>query len=428
MSATRRLAAILAADVAGYSLLIGADEQGTLNHLRALRAEVIDPSIAAHNGRIVKTTGDGLLAEFSSTIDGLRAAQAIQAQMGERNAGLVSERRIEFRIGIHQGDIIVEDGDIFGDGVNIAARLETLAEPGGICVSARVQEDASGKLDLAFRDLGEQQLKNIARPVRVYAIDTAPVSSSTRARSANLTPRRSIVVLPFANLSPDPEQEFFADAITDDLTTDLSRVADSFVIARTTAFTYKGKAVDVRQVARELGVRYVVEGSVRRLGERLQVNVQLIDGERGSHLWADRFDTDRRDLAEAQSEIVGRLSKTLNAELIMDIGRRIEQERVADTDARDVVMRARALRVQMSAADAPARPLIVGLLERAIVLDPGSVDARIQLANLLVSDVADALSSSVEEHKGRAEQLIPSPIDQNRCAQSRNPIDIMVQG
>jgi adenylate cyclase len=413
MSATRRLAAILAADVAGYSLLIGADEQGTLNHLRALRAEVIDPSIAAHIGRIVKTTGDGLLAEFSSTIDGLRAAQAIQAQMGERNAGLVSERRIEFRIGIHQGDIIVEDGDIFGDGVNIAARLETLAEPGGICVSARVQEDASGKLDLAFRDLGEQQLKNIARPVRVYAIDTAPVSSSTRARSANLTPRRSIVVLPFANLSPDPEQEFFADAITDDLTTDLSRVADSFVIARTTAFTYKGKAVDVRQVARELGVRYVVEGSVRRLGERLQVNVQLIDGERGTHLWADRFDTDRRDLAEAQSEIVGRLSKTLNAELIMDIGRRIEQERVADTDARDVVMRARALRVQMSAADAPARPLIVGLLERAIVLDPGSVDARIQLANLLVSDVADALSSSVEEHKGRAEQLISEALERD---------------
>src|SRR5258707_10269348 len=235
--------------------------------------------------------------------------------MAKGNAGIAAEKRIEFRVGINVGDVVVEDGDIFGDGVNVAARLEGLADPGGICVSARVQEDVAGKLDIAFRDLGEQQLKNITRPVRAYAIDAAPARLSPVGRSTNLTPRISIVVLPFASLSPDREQEYFADAVTDDLTTDLSRIADSFVIARTTAFTYKGKAVDARQAARELGVRYVLEGSVQRMGERVQVNVQLIDGESGSHVWADRFDTDRRDLAEAQSEITGRLARTLGAEL-----------------------------------------------------------------------------------------------------------------
>jgi adenylate cyclase len=233
------------------------------------------------------------------------------------------------------------------------------------------------------------------------------------APAASTVPRLSIVVLPFASLSADPDQEYFADAITDDLTTDLSRIADSFVIARTTASTYKGKAVDIRQVARELGVRYVLEGSVRRLGDRAQVNVQLIDGETGSHVWADRFDTDRRDLAEAQSEIVGRLARTLSAELIRDIGRRIEQESAADPGARDVVMHARALRIQTSAADVRARPRMVDLLERAIILDPGSVDGRIQLANILVSDVADGLSSSVEQHKRRAEQLISEALERD---------------
>jgi adenylate cyclase len=234
-----------------------------LSRLKVIRAELIDPSIAAHNGRIVKTTGDGLLAVFGSSVDALRGAQEAQAGLRERNAGLAPDSRIELRIGIHQGDIVVEDGDIFGDGVNIAARLEGLADPGGICVSARVQEDAAGKLDLAFRDLGEQQLKNIARPVRAYAIDVLPLRPSLADKSANPVPLISLVVLPFTNLSPDPEQEYFADAITDDLTTDLSRITDSFVIARSTAFTYKGKAVDVRQVARELGVRYVFEGSVQ---------------------------------------------------------------------------------------------------------------------------------------------------------------------
>jgi adenylate cyclase len=433
MAATRRLAAILAADVAGYSRLIGADEQRTLERLKEIRAELIEPSVGAHNGRIVKTTGDGLLIEFASTVDALRCAGGIQAQMRERNATLAPDRRIDFRIGVHQGDIVVEDGDIFGDGVNIAARLEALAEPGGICVSARVQEDAAGKLDLAFRDLGEQHLRHIARPVRVYAID--PRLAQTTAAGiapADPAPRISLVVLPFASLSPDPEQGYFADAVTDDLTTDLSRIADSFVIARTTAFTYKGKAVDVRQVARELGVRYVLEGSVRTLGEWVQVNVQLIDGATGSHVWADRFDTNRRDLAEAQSEVTGRLARTLDAELIRDAGRRIELERAADPGARDLVMRGRALRLQgyskgYAAFHNPQRDLY----ERALALDPTSVEARVHLALNLAGVVAEGDSSSIEEDKARAEQLLREALerDPNR-QQARTAMGLLrkVQG
>ena len=256
MAATRRLAAILAADVAGYSRLIGTDEQGTLRRLKAIRAELIEPAIAEHHGRIVKTTGDGLLAEFASTVDALRCACEIQTQMAERNFALAPDACIEFRIGIHQGDIVVEeDGDFFGDGVNIAARLEALAEPGGVCVSARVQEDAAGKLDLAFRDLGEQQLKNIARTVRAYAIEVAAVPS--RGLAAASAPRLSIVVLPFTNLNNDPEQQYFADAITEDLTTDLSRIAGMFVISRNTAFTYRDRGASTRQIGRELAMMTV---------------------------------------------------------------------------------------------------------------------------------------------------------------------------
>jgi class 3 adenylate cyclase len=307
----RRLAAILAADMAGYSRLIGADEEGTLSRLKALRAEVIDPKIAEHHGRIVKTTGDGLLVEFASVVDALRCAAEIQAAAAETNAPLPADKRINLRIGINMGDIVVEDGDIFGDGVNVAARLEGLAEPGGICVSARVREEAAGKLDLAFRDLGEQQLKNIERPVRAYAVGAAASPTRHRRRrivtnrlvaaavilvvagigttawwawprpslpattaealptaspptgslDAKPAPRLSIVVLPFANLSNDPEQQYFADGITDDLTTDLSRLRNVMVISRSTAFTYKGKDVDAKQIGRELGVRYVLEAA-----------------------------------------------------------------------------------------------------------------------------------------------------------------------
>ena len=412
MPVTRRLAAIFAADVAGYSRLIGADEQGTLGRLRAIRIELIDSSIAAHNGRVVKTTGDGLLAEFASTVDALICASKIQTQMAERNAALTPETRIDFRIGIHQGDIVVEDADIFGDGVNIAARLEGVAEPGGICVSARVQEDAVGKLDFAFRDLGDQRLKNIARPVRAYAIAAGTLASPSSARKlADPAPRLSIVVLPFANISADPEQEYFADAITDDLTTDLSRIADSFVIARTTAFTYKGKAVDVRQVARELGVRYVLEGSVRRTGDQVRVNVQLIEAETGNHLWADRFQADRVDLVEAQDELTSRLARTLNLELTEAVGRRVEQEQAANPDAHDFVMRGWAWWYRrMSPA---SRYEAQQAFEQALKADPRSVEARIGLATILISDIADGWSHNAENELPRAEELLHEALDCN---------------
>jgi adenylate cyclase len=335
MSATRRLAAILAADVAGYSRLIGADEEGTLNRLRSIRAEVIDPKIAAHNGRLVKTTGDGLLVEFGSVVDALRCATEVQREMVQRNEETAEAERIDYRIGVHQGDIVVEDADILGDGVNIAARLEALAEPGGICVSGRVQEDAVGRLDVSFDDLGEQVLKNIARTVRVYSISAAALSAlppiMNTSKIANPPPASaplSIVVLPLANLSGDGAQDYFADAITDDLTTDLSRIAESFVIARNSAFTYKGKSVGTKQISRDLGVRYIVQGSVRRTGEHVRVNVQLIDGANGAQLWAERFETTRSDLDEAQEEIVSRLAHTLNRELVVAEKSRTRRRRI----------------------------------------------------------------------------------------------------
>src|SRR5215472_4012656 len=292
MTATRRLAAILAADVAGYSRLIGADEGGTLQRLRAIRDELVDPTLAAHHGRLVKTTGDCLLVEYSSVVDALRSATEIQACMAERNAPVPQVQRIEFRIGLNVGDVVVEEGDIFGDGVNVAARLEGLAEPGGICVSARVQEDAAGKLDLAFEDMGERQLKNIARAVRVYRVqDIAPTAKTSTIAASPALPipdKPSIAVLPFANMSGDPDQEYFADGMVEEITTAIARLPWLFVIARNSAFTYKGKSVDVKQVARELGVRYVLEGSVRKAGNRVRITGQLIDTATGAHIWADR--------------------------------------------------------------------------------------------------------------------------------------------
>ncbi len=293
----RRLSAILAADVAGYSQLVGADEEGTIGQLKAHRAAVFDPKLAEHNGRLVKTTGDGLLAEFASVVDAVRCAVDVQRGMVSRNADVPEAKRIEFRIGVHVGDIIVEDDDIFGDGVNVAARLEGLAEPGGICVSARVQEDVEGRLDVGFMDEGEQQLKNIARPIRVYrvALDGAEARIEAKARMASpgtgaVPDMPSIAVLPFQNMSADPDQEFFADGMVEDIITDLSRYRNIFVIARNSTFTYKGRAVDVKQVGRELGVRYVLEGSVRRAGSRIRITGQLIDAATAVHIWADRFE------------------------------------------------------------------------------------------------------------------------------------------
>jgi adenylate cyclase len=304
MSQTRRLAAILAADVAGYSRLIGADEGGTLRALKAIRAELIDPTIAAHNGRLVKTTGDGLLVEFGSVVDALRCATEVQAGMAQRNAPTPADNRIEFRIGINVGDIVVEDGDIFGDGVNVAARLEGLAEPSGICVSARVQEGATGKLDLAFEDLGEQALKNIARPVRAYRVATGPVSATALEKPALALPDTpSVVVLPFANMSGDPEQDYFADGMVDEIITALSRFPSLFVIARNSSFIYKGRAVDVKQIGRELGVRYVLEGSLRNSGNRIRVTAQLVEAETGKHVWAERYDRGLVDIFALQDEI-----------------------------------------------------------------------------------------------------------------------------
>jgi len=297
----RRLTAILAADVAGYSRLMGADEEGTLAQLKAHRQALVDPKITEHRGRIVKTTGDGILVEFASVVDAVRCAVEVQRGMVERNNAVPPEKRIDFRIGINVGDIIIDGGDIFGDGVNVAARLEGLAEPGGICVSGRVQEDTSGRLAIDFEDAGEQQLKNIMRPIRVYRVrfDGAAKSAPT----LPLPGKPSIAVLPFDNMSRDPDQDFIADGIAEEITTALSRYPSLFVIARNSCFTYKGRAVDVKQVGRELGVRYVLEGSLRRAGNRMRLTAQLVESEAGKHVWAERYDRDIADIFVVQDEI-----------------------------------------------------------------------------------------------------------------------------
>ncbi len=311
MTTTRRLAAVLAADVAGYSRLIGADEGGTLQAFKTIRAELFDPTIAAHNGRLVKMTGDGLLVEFSSVVDALRCATEMQAGMAERNATIPTDTRIEFRIGINVGDVVIEDGDIFGDGVNVAARLEALAEPGGICVSARVQEDATGTLDLVFEDMGEQELKKIARQVRVYRIRGSEVAGramGTVELSLAMPDKPSVAVSPFTNMSGDPEQEFFADGMAEDIITALSRCPWLFVIARNSSFTFKGRAIDVKQVGRELAVRYLLEGGVRKSGNRIRVTAQLVEAETGNHIWAERYDRDLVDVFSMQDEITRAVS------------------------------------------------------------------------------------------------------------------------
>ena len=295
----RRLAAILAADVAGYSGLMGQDEAGTLARLNALRRELIDPRVAEHKGRIVKTTGDGLLIEFPSVVEAVACALAIQQGMAERNADIPQDRRIEFRIGINSGDVIVEDGDIHGDGVNIAARLEGLAEPGMICCSAIVQGQVEGRLDCTFEDQGEQSLKNIARPVRVYRVGPRAAAPPALA----LPDKPSIAVLPFQNMSGDPEQEYFVDGMVEEIITALSRIRWLFVIARNSSFTYKGQAVDVKQIGRDLGVRYVLEGSVRKGGNRVRITAQLVETETGAHLWADRFDGSLEDIFDLQDQV-----------------------------------------------------------------------------------------------------------------------------
>ena len=346
----RRLAAILAADVAGYSRLMGADEEGTLERLKALRRELVDPKIAEHHGRIVKTTGDGLLVEFGSVVDAVRCAVAVQQAMPERDTGVAADSRIELRIGINLGDVIVEGEDLYGDGVNIAARIEALADPGGVFVSNTVHDHVRDRLPLVFEDLGGQQVKNIARPVRVYRVrDTvaagksasAPVPELPAAPAAALPlpDKPSIAVLPFQNISGDPEQEYFADGMVEEIITALSRIRWLFVIARNSSFTYKGRLVDVKEVGRELGVRYVLEGSVRKAGTQVRITGQLIDALTGTHLWADRFDGSLEDVFELQDRIAVSVAGALQAAEM----RRSAGRSTTDPTAYDLYLRALAV-------------------------------------------------------------------------------------
>src|SRR5712672_851943 len=339
----RRLAAILAADVAGYSRLMGADEEGTLAALKELRRGLADPKIKEHRGRIVKTTGDGLLVEFASVVDAVRCAVEVQHEMAERNAGVPEERRIQFRIGINLGDIIKDGRDIYGDGVNIAARLEALAEPGGICVNRVVRDQVRDKLDFAFEDAGEQRVKNIARPLRVYHVRPGQVADeemSTAKPPLALPDKPSLAVLPFQNMSGDPEQEYFADGIVEEITAALCRVRDFFVIARNSAFSYKGGAVSVQQVSRELGVRYLIEGSVRKAGNRVRITAQLIDGPSGNHLWADKYDGAVTDIFDLQDRITGSVVGAIQPSVRSAEIERSRRKRPESLDAYDLVLRA----------------------------------------------------------------------------------------
>ena len=433
---------------------MGKDEAGTLARLRTHRRELIDPKIAEHKGRIVKTTGDGMLVEFPSVVEAVTCAVAFQQGMAERNSGVPADERIEFRVGINLGDVIVEDGDIFGDGVNVAARLEGLAEPGGICISRTVHDQIRDKLPHAFDDLGEQSVRNIARPVRVYALRPeavanlsvsgmpiapprrrrtvtavvtavalvafvmagtawwvwpakkfAPASSASNAPAAGAmseglsAPPLSIVVLPFANLSNDPAQQYFADGITEDLTTDLSRIERMRVISRDTAFAYKDKPIDAKQIGRELGVRYVLEGSVRRSGNFVRVNAQLIDAATNAHLWADRFDRDIGDLFTLQNEITARIAGALQSQLAIAEARRP----ITNPDALDYIMRGRSVLTRPISKENYKEA--VGLFETALRLDPQATDAAAWLAIALVVRVTDEVSDSPDADLQRAGRL-----------------------
>jgi TolB-like protein/class 3 adenylate cyclase len=400
---TRKLAAILVSDVVGYSRLAGADEDRTLARLRTLRSDLIDPTIAVHHGRIVKRTGDGSIIEFRSVVDAVNCAIEVQRAMVERNAEVAPDKRIEFRIGIHLGDVVEEsDGDLMGDGVNIAARLEGIAKPGAICLSEQAYWQVKGRLDLAVSDLGPTQLKNIAEPIRVYALDVGmpavakPAPAEAPEKSA--PPRLSMVVLPFANIGGDPEQEHFVDGVTESLTTDLSRIRSAIVIARNTAFTYKGKPLDVKTIGRELNVRYLLEGSVQRGGNRWRVNVQLIDAKTGSHLWAERFDKPVADLFDMQDEIVARLANALNTELIAAEARRAEKAPTPDSMGLYFQGLAWINKGQTPDNVAQAR----SFFDRALSADPDNVDALIGSAradaldgaNLFVTDPTTAFAAA----------------------------------
>jgi TolB-like protein/class 3 adenylate cyclase len=404
----RRLAAILAADVAGYSRLMHSDEEATHAKLTELLTDAVAPAIAEHGGRIVKNTGDGFLAEFPSAVEAVRTAVQFQTRIKELTRGDAEDRRIAFRVGINIGDVIVEPHDIFGDGVNIAARLESIAEPGGICISSSAYDQVLGKIVVEFANLGEQRLKNIARPIRAYALIQAG-PKDIRADSVS-APRLSIAVLPFVNIGGDPEQDYFADGVTESLTTDLSRIRGLFVIARNSAFSYKGKSTDVRQVGRELNVRYALEGSVQRAGSRMRVNVQLIDAETGNHLWAERFDKPVADLFDMQDEIVSRLANTLSSQLIEAEARR--SERSLHPSSMDLNFQGRAWWHKGPTPEHMTQAR--GFFERALALDPENVEAMVGMASVdvavggaLLTDDKMAFCSAAETNAIKALSLAP---------------------
>jgi adenylate cyclase len=402
----RRLAAIVAADVAGYSRLMGLDEVGTARTLREHR-KVTDALVAKHGGRLVKTTGDGVLLEFSSVVDAVECAVAVQAVMAQRNEGVPQDRRMLLRIGINLGDILIEGDDILGDGVNVAARLEGIAEPGGICISSSAYEQVRGKVPVEFTDLGEQNLKNIALPVRAYAVaheGSRPHSVAGNApASAISVPRLSIVVLPFVNLSGDPEQQYLADVLTENLTTGLARIHGTFVIARSTAFTYKGKPIDVKQVGKELGVRYALEGSEQHSRDKIRVTAQLIDVASGAHLWADQFNAPRSDLFEAEDQIVRRIARSLQIQLIAADLARASRSRPNNPDAQDLALRCRAAFYNVNFAD--PRNLIAAC-ERSLQADGQDVFALSILGLMFALSVIMAQSVEPQADLDKADELI----------------------
>jgi len=381
----RRLTAILAADVAGYSRLMAADEEGTLAALKTLRREVADPKIKEHRGRIVNTTGDGLLSEFASVVDAVRCAVEVQSEIAARNADVQAERRIDFRIGINLGDIMIDENDIFGDGVNVAARLEALADPGGICVSRVVRDQVRDKLAVPFEDMGEQQVKNIARPVRAYRVVLTAMagraSTPSEATPPPLLDRPSIAVLPFHNLGGDPEQEYFVDGITEDIITALSKWRWFLVIARNSTFAYKGKSVDLKEVGRELGVRYVLEGSMRRAGERMRISGQLINIATGTHLWAERYDRDLTDIFAVQDDITSRVAAAIEPALSRAEIQRVIAKRPEHMGAWDYCQRGFWHVHKGARTDGIAA---YGLFRQALALDPNLADAHVGLARALI--------------------------------------------
>jgi TolB-like protein/class 3 adenylate cyclase/Flp pilus assembly protein TadD len=416
MATVRRLAAILATDVVGYSRLMERDEEGTHERVMAHFAEAFEPSIRAHHGRIVKSTGDGMLVEFASVIEAVQCAIEVQCLMSHRNAGISQDECVSFRIGINMGDVIVEPNDIYGDGVNVAARLEALAEANGICVSEVVHEQVRNRLSVAFEDLGERMVKNIARPLRVYGlrpdvIAALPISDTTLSRKPSQSvrsefevpaPRLSIVVLPFANFSDDPDQQYLADAITDDVTTDLSRIADMVVISRNTADTYRGRQLNTRQIGRELHVRYVLKGSVRRSQNQIRVNTQLSDAVADSLVWADRFEYTSTDLFRLQDDVTSRIVIALNLEVVAAEARRPTN----NPDALDYMLQGRASLYHREGSTPDRFADAIMCFQLALRLDPTSADTRALLGLALVTRVLEQISESPTEDSELAERLI----------------------